>query len=555
MKKFAIGCFAVIGVFTIIIVAIALFSTVFDFNGTTDTTTPSVIHVTAQELCSAYEANEVAADAEYKGKTLEIYGMVYDIGKDILDKPYIELLGENIYVWGVQCMFDSNYESQIAQLVKGQNVTIRGRCTGYIINVLVEDCILVNLETPPPPPTTTPPMPTTTQPPTQTTPVVTEAPIPTTPVITETIEQPPIEIMLFEAQFMELVEVNALGTGNLESIKLNITSKSDERLQLIILPGTIFESQTAGIQSMVVIEEKIVLLEPYETAELVEVNAASCNMQLDIPSESNVLTLSMTPASGELMRLLNLSEFQDFDFRIQQFAIWTITDNPGRDEYVGIGYFGLGTGPSDEEIDIIQGLFEMAGIPVGDYRALRAAVYVELIEAKNMGLIEASATGTGSINRIKISLTSKSDDTMEVAILPGTIFTSSATGVQSMVVLTEKLILLDPYETTDPFDVDAACASMELDAPEESNSLMLSTEAPPEDLMKLLNLPDFHEETFRVRQFAIWTITDNPERDGYVGIATGFSIFGTGPSDEEIEKIRVLFIKAGISISKYKALG
>jgi hypothetical protein len=104
-------------------------------------------------------------------------------------------------------------------------------------------------------------------------------------------------------------------------------------------------------------------------------------------------------------------------------------------------------------------------------------------------------------------------------------------------------------------DIDAACANMELDAPEESNSLTLSTEAPPGDLIKLLNLPDFHEETYRVQQFAIWTITDNPGRDGYIGIVTGFVIFGTGPSDEEIEKIRVLFIKAGISISKYKALG
>lgn len=103
-------------------------------------------------------------------------------------------------------------------------------------------------------------------------------------------------------------------------------------------------------------------------------------------------------------------------------------------------------------------------------------------------------------------------------------------------------------------DVDAACANMELDAPEETNNLALSMEAPPADLVKLLNLPDFQEETFRVRQFAIWTITDNPERDGYIGIVTGFGIFGSGPNDEEMEKIRVLFIKAGITISKYKAL-
>jgi hypothetical protein len=196
----------------------------------------------------------------------------------------------------------------------------------------------------------------------------------------------------------------------------------------------------------------------------------------------------------------------------------------------------------------------MAGIPIDDYQVFLMAVYVELIEAKNMGLIYVSATGTGSINRIQLSLTSNSDDVLEVAILPRTIFTSSAGGIQSMVVITEKLVLLVSHETTDPFNVDAACANMELDAPEESNSLALSTVPGPEDLIKLLNLPGLHEETFRVQQFAIWTITDDPERDGYIGIVTGFGIFGTGPSDEEIEKIRVLFIEAGIQISKYKAL-
>jgi len=39
-----------------------------------------------------------------------------------------------------------------------------------------------------------------------------------------------------------------------------------------------------------------------------------------------------------------------------------------------------------------------------------------------------------------------------------------------------------------------------------------------------------------------------------MGIATGFAIFGTGPSDEEMEKIRTLFISAGISTAEYQAL-
>ena len=121
-----------------------------------------------------------------------------------------------------------------------------------------------------------------------------------------------------------------------------------------------------------------------------------------------------------------------------------------------------------------------------------------------------------------------------------------------MVVIAEKLLMLYPHETVGPIDLNTACASMELDAPSESDNLILSSEAAPDDLILLLDLPDFHEEEFRIRQFAIWTITDNPKRDEYVGIGT-FG-FGSGPSDEEIEKIRVLFDKAGISTGKYRAL-
>jgi hypothetical protein len=68
----------------------------------------------------------------------------------------------------------------------------------------------------------------------------------------------------------------------------------------------------------------------------------------------------------------------------------------------------------------------------------------------------------------------------------------------------------------------------------------------------LLKAPDFAGQTFRVRQFAIWTITDNPTRTGYVGLGS-FGI-GSGPRDEEIAVIRQLFVKAGLDPTAYLAL-
>lgn len=59
--------------------------------------------------------------------------------------------------------------------------------------------------------------------------------------------------------------------------------------------------------------------------------------------------------------------------RVQQFAIWTITDNPTKDGYVGIGSFGFGSGPGKTELARIKALFKAAGIPTTKYRALMTA--------------------------------------------------------------------------------------------------------------------------------------------------------------------------------------
>lgn len=178
----------------------------------------------------------------------------------------------------------------------------------------------------------------------------------------------------------------------------------------------------------------------------------------------------------------------------------------------------------------------------------------ELSEASEKGLLEYRASGEGSINRVTLTLTSKTEDDLEIQVLPGTIFEPMSASVQQMVVTTSRSILVPSYETVGPVSIDAACASMELEVPGEADSLGLSSASVSSDLTKLLNLAEFESETFRVKQFAIWTITDNPERGDYMGIAMGGAAFGTGPTEEEMGRIRLLFEEAGIPIDRYQAL-
>jgi hypothetical protein len=179
------------------------------------------------------------------------------------------------------------------------------------------------------------------------------------------------------------------------------------------------------------------------------------------------------------------------------------------------------------------------------------ATTVELGQAVAGALAQATITGQG-LERIDLVLESLSAQPLEISIQAGTIFIAQTGGTQNMIVRRPQVVELPSQGSKETVTLSAACANMELNAPEESDHFTVSTAPAPEDLIKLLNLPTLLEEPFRVQQFAIWTITDNPPRGGYVGL--GYFGVGSGPSDEEMQTIRALFQQAGIPSERYQAL-
>lgn len=101
------------------------------------------IKVSASQLSADYKANQVAADAKYKGKTVEVTGTISSIGKDILDTPYVTLSGSDV-LSSVQCMFDKSDADQLATLAKDTRITLTGKVKGeMVINVLLDNCSIV----------------------------------------------------------------------------------------------------------------------------------------------------------------------------------------------------------------------------------------------------------------------------------------------------------------------------------------------------------------------------------------------------------------------------
>lgn len=97
--------------------------------------------ITAVALDNEFDANEVAAEAKYKGKMLIVTGTVKKITRD--DKPgkiTIELAGTPNST--VDCHFATTQKDELSKVAVGSEVSILGTCRGKVKSfVTLADCI------------------------------------------------------------------------------------------------------------------------------------------------------------------------------------------------------------------------------------------------------------------------------------------------------------------------------------------------------------------------------------------------------------------------------
>lgn len=103
------------------------------------------IKISAADIAAADNANEVSADEQYKNKMVTVTGTVDSIGKDVTDTTYVTLSdGKEYSLSTPQLFFKKDDEiKKVANLKKGDSVTITGKCSGSTIGrVLVKDCTI-----------------------------------------------------------------------------------------------------------------------------------------------------------------------------------------------------------------------------------------------------------------------------------------------------------------------------------------------------------------------------------------------------------------------------
>lgn len=98
--------------------------------------TADAVEMTAMGLASEFEKDEPNANKKYLGNAVQVSGTVSDVSVNQQNKPVIVLLGSDMS--GVQCTL----ERAVSGIKKGDSITVKGFCAGYLSDVIMDRCIV-----------------------------------------------------------------------------------------------------------------------------------------------------------------------------------------------------------------------------------------------------------------------------------------------------------------------------------------------------------------------------------------------------------------------------
>jgi hypothetical protein len=97
--------------------------------------------VTVASLLSEFDANEVRAEAIYKGRVVSFSGFASSIGSDIMKTPYVIVSGTRVDSGDIQCMSAPSSVGRVSLLQRGDAVKVTGKVSGRMGNLIIRDCV------------------------------------------------------------------------------------------------------------------------------------------------------------------------------------------------------------------------------------------------------------------------------------------------------------------------------------------------------------------------------------------------------------------------------
>jgi hypothetical protein len=94
----------------------------------------------ASDFVRQFEANESEANAKYADQPISVYGVAHSI--ETTDTTATVFLNDGNSITSVVCQFGGGSNEEIRKLKKGEPVTIKGICSGYLMDVVMVRCVL-----------------------------------------------------------------------------------------------------------------------------------------------------------------------------------------------------------------------------------------------------------------------------------------------------------------------------------------------------------------------------------------------------------------------------
>jgi len=100
--------------------------------------------MTSVELFEDFESNEQLASEMYLDKVVEVCGSVSSTSTEADGSIGIVLNGGGM-LFGVSCRFETQEKESVSSISEGNEICVKGVCTGMLSDVVLNRCILINV--------------------------------------------------------------------------------------------------------------------------------------------------------------------------------------------------------------------------------------------------------------------------------------------------------------------------------------------------------------------------------------------------------------------------
>ncbi len=99
--------------------------------------------VSSEEITGAFNSNEKEANKKYLDKIVSVKGTVKSIETDDLGSNTV-VMGNTNSTLSVRCSLDSIYNDDAKKIKMGEQITVKGICTGFNSDELLGSDVLLN---------------------------------------------------------------------------------------------------------------------------------------------------------------------------------------------------------------------------------------------------------------------------------------------------------------------------------------------------------------------------------------------------------------------------